>query len=171
MMYGSSRATTSLDAALRAMPARARRLSTIGSSQPIADAEASPATPSRPLFVPHLRIVAADRHTDMVEFTKRERQELRRLAGAAYEAEARTLLKQLDGSFQEWRSKRLTNSELLEAIQDFHQHVSRDLWSVYRTLADRELVVRGLARGFVAEADVQAALLAKLQPLTKLLSR
>ncbi len=100
----------------------------------------------------------------MNEFTKRERGQLRRLASAVYEAEAHTLLEELDSSFEKWRNGGVLSSELLQTIHEFHQHQSRELWSTYQALRDPEIVARGLARGLLRDSEVAPALLAKLAP-------
>ena len=100
----------------------------------------------------------------MEEFTKRERGQLRRLASAVYEAEAHTLLEELDSSFEQWRNGGVLSSELLQTIHEFHQYQSRELWSAYQALRDPEIVARGLARGLLPESEVAPALLAKLAP-------
>ena len=103
----------------------------------------------------------------MAEFTKRERQELRELAGEVYEAEAALLLEDLAASFTQWRSGELLPSELLQAIHEFHQHQSRELWSMYQGLRETDMVARGLARGLIAPAMVPSALREKLEPFVE----
>jgi hypothetical protein len=100
----------------------------------------------------------------MAEFSKRERQDLRKLAGDVYEAEAAVLLEDLAASFAQWRSGELLPSELLEAIHEFHQHQSRELWSTYQALRETDIVARGLARGLIAPAKVPSSLREKLEP-------
>jgi hypothetical protein len=100
----------------------------------------------------------------VAEFTKREREQLRRLASQVYEAEVRTLLEELDSSFAQWRAGEVLGSELLQTIHEFHQHQSRELWAAYQALRDPEVVARGFARGLLAEIEVAPDLLAKLAP-------
>jgi hypothetical protein len=100
----------------------------------------------------------------MAEFTKRERQDLRELAGAVYEADAALLLEELAASFARWRSGELLPSELLQAIHEFHRDQSRQLWSMYQGLRESDIVARGLARGLLAEAQVSSPLREKLEP-------
>ncbi len=97
-------------------------------------------------------------------FTKSEKRQLRELAGEMYEAEAHALLEELDTEFSRWREGEMLSSELLTAIHEFHQHQSRELWSMYQGLGDVMAVERGLSLGLVAESKVPPALLAKLQP-------
>jgi hypothetical protein len=97
------------------------------------------------------------------EFSKAERKRLRSLAGEIYEAEAAQLLGELEASFKEWRSGQKVASELLQDIHEFHQHQSRELWSMYQGLKEHQIVARGVARGFIEEKKIEVSLLAKLQ--------
>jgi hypothetical protein len=99
-----------------------------------------------------------------VEFTKPERKRLRELASTIYEAEAHRLLEELDAEFARWRKGECLSSELLSAIHEFHQHRSRELWSLYQGLSDTMVVERGLSLSLIAESGVPQAILAKLQP-------
>lgn len=99
-----------------------------------------------------------------MEFTKSERRQLRELAGEIYEAEAHQLLEELDAEFDLWREGEMLSSELLTAIHEFHQHQSRELWSMYRGLPEVIIVERGISLGLIPESDVPPELLAKLQP-------
>jgi hypothetical protein len=107
----------------------------------------------------------------LVDFTKGERRQLRELAGEVYEAEAHQMLEELESDFKRWREGEILSSELLSAVHEFHQHKSRELWSMYQGLRERETVARGLALGLVAESSVRAELLAKLEPLRMLFRR
>jgi len=98
------------------------------------------------------------------DFTKNERQALRELAGEVYEAEAALLLEDLAASFAKWRADELLPSELLEAIHDFHQNQSRQLWSMYQGLRETDIVARGLTRGLLAPTKIPAPLREKLKP-------
>jgi hypothetical protein len=97
------------------------------------------------------------------EFTKRERAELRELAGAVYEAEARGYLEELDEDFAKWRKGKILSSDLLTSIHYFHQHQNRELWSTYQGLSDDMVVERGLGLGLLSEAKVPAKLLEKIR--------
>jgi hypothetical protein len=99
------------------------------------------------------------------DFTKRERQALRELAGEVYESEAALLLEDLATSFTKWRGGKLLPSELLDAIHEFHRDQSRQLWSMYQSLGETDIVARGLAQGLLAPAKVAPALREKLKPL------
>ena len=102
----------------------------------------------------------------MADFSKRERAELRRLAADVYEWELRGELEVLDKSFSDWRRGKLLSSELSDAIHEFHQHAARDIWSMYQTLKDPELVARGIALGAISDDALSAALREKIKPLS-----
>lgn len=106
-----------------------------------------------------------------MDFTKGERRQLRELAGEVYEAEAHQMLEALESEFKRWRGGEILSSELLNAVHEFHQHESRELWSMYQGLRDPEIVARGLALGLVAESSVPVELLAKLEPLRTFFGR
>jgi hypothetical protein len=97
-----------------------------------------------------------------MEFTKRERAQLRELAGDTYEAELGTLLGELAHSFDDWRAGKLLSSELSQAIHDFHQGESRRLWSMYQTLKEHDIVAHGIALGVLSEDRVSLGLRRKL---------
>jgi len=80
------------------------------------------------------------------------------------------MLEELDAQFQEWRTGEIESSELLQAIHEFHQHQSRQLWSRYQALKEPEIVARGLALGLLEES-VPEELRAKLAPLVEFFSR
>ena len=102
--------------------------------------------------------------TEMADFTKPERRLLREIADEVYEAEAHQMLEHLDAKFQSWRDGELRSSELIREIHDFHQHDSRDLWSVYRGLRENTTVARGIALGLITESRLPGEILAKLAP-------
>ena len=104
------------------------------------------------------------------DFTKAEKKALRELSSSTYEAEAHLMLEELDAQFQEWRTGEIESSELLQAIHEFHQHQSRQLWSRYQALKEPEIVARGLALGLLEES-VPEELRAKLVPLVEFFSR
>jgi len=99
----------------------------------------------------------------MTDFSKAERRILREIAGEEYEAEAHRMLEQLDAKFQSWREGALFSSELIREIHDFHQHDSRDLWSVYRVLKEASIVARGLALDLIPQTRVSPEIRVKLE--------
>ena len=103
----------------------------------------------------------------MAEYSKRERAELRRLAAEIYEWELRGRLELLDKSFAEWRRGTMLSSELADAIHKFHQHEARDIWSMYQTLKDPEIVARGIALGAISDDVLSAQLRDKIKPLSQ----
>jgi hypothetical protein len=97
------------------------------------------------------------------EFSKRERAELRTLAGEVYEWELGRELEVLGKSFSEWRKGKLLASELSDEIHEFHQHAARELWSMYQTVPEEMLVARGVAIGAISVESLSSALREKLR--------
>ena len=103
-----------------------------------------------------------------MDLSKSERRQLRELADQVYEVEARELLGGLDANFVRWRAGELSSSELLNAIHEFHRDDSRQLWSIYSSLREPQMVVaRGLARGFIDAAAVPEALRERIKELSE----
>ena len=72
------------------------------------------------------------------------------------------MLEKLHAKFQLWRDGKVLSSELFDDIHQFHQRESRDLWSIYRSLNEKEAVARGVALNLIRESEVPRDLLAKL---------
>ncbi len=100
-------------------------------------------------------------------FTKSERAELHELVGEVYEWELHQHLAELDKAFAQWRRAEMLSSELCEEIHQFHQHPARELWSMYQSLSEDEIVARGMALGALNFARLSPKLLAKIEPLSK----
>ena len=79
----------------------------------------------------------------MAEYTKKERAELRKLAGEVYEWELGRELGGLNESFRKWSEGKMLSSELSSAIHEFHQHAARELWSMYQGLPEPNAVAPG----------------------------
>lgn len=103
----------------------------------------------------------------MSDFSKSERKRLRALAGLVYETEARTVLSERHASFEKWHLRQIDSSELLQEIHEFHQHQSRELWALYQSMKEDQIVARGLAEGFIEEKQVESSLLSKLQAIVQ----
>jgi hypothetical protein len=99
------------------------------------------------------------------EFTESEKRLLRKLAESAYEVEVHRALALLDAEFVKWRNGGIDGADLLVAIHEFHQHESRDMWTMYQSTPGPLLVARGLARRLIAPDDVPPSLRDKLAPL------
>jgi len=96
-------------------------------------------------------------------FTKLERKELRKLAGLAYERELTKALKSLEEKFKQWRKNKITAFELSDFIHQFHNGISRDLWSFYTSGHNKTVMRLALAKGIVSRAEVSTGILEKLE--------
>jgi hypothetical protein len=110
---------------------------------------------------------ALDSTMAMAEYTKKERAELRTLAGEVYEWELGRELKLLDESFRQWREGNILSSELSDAIHEFHQHAAREIWSMYQRLKPPSVVARGLVMGALSEDAISPGLREKIKALSR----
>ena len=99
-------------------------------------------------------------------FTKNERKVLREIAGEVYEWELHGHLEELDKAFSSWRAGKLLSSGLSAEIHEFHQHAARELWSMYQSLKEDQIVARGIAPGAIPEERLNPALREKIKPLS-----
>lgn len=96
------------------------------------------------------------------ESTKREKQQLRRLAQMAYERELGAALREVQARFAEWERGQIPAFDLTDAIHEFHDGIARELWKKYDARMDAFNVARAFEEGLLTEAEFPAALLAKL---------
>jgi len=103
--------------------------------------------------------------------TKKQKAELRRLAGLAHERELSAALSNLESEFGRWRRGEISVFELNDRIHRFHHGVSRDLYKLYDP-RDAEIVVPGaIARGTLKEQEVDPALLRNVAELIEFAKR
>jgi hypothetical protein len=95
-------------------------------------------------------------------FTKREKAELKELAGAAWEAELKAELEKLFEDFLKWADNGMDAFDLSERIHQFHNGVSRELYGRYTSLDPEITVPRAIALGILGEGELGEALLQKL---------
>ncbi|MFZ2357682.1 MAG: hypothetical protein WAW67_07695 [Candidatus Omnitrophota bacterium] len=104
----------------------------------------------------------AEMTVDKNRFTKLERKELRRLAGLAYERELAKALEAIEEKFRQWKKNRITAFELSDHIHEFHNGISRDLWSFYTTGHVELSVKHAIAEGIILETEISSGILEKL---------
>src|SRR5438045_4199780 len=94
--------------------------------------------------------------------TKKEKAELRRLAGLAHERELSEAVSNLESEFGRWRRGEISVFELNDRIHRYHLGASRDLYNLYDS-GEAEIVVPGaIARGTLQEQEVDPGLLKNL---------
>lgn len=96
-------------------------------------------------------------------FTKNERKELRKLAGLAYERELAKALELLEGNFRQWKENKITAFELSDLIHQFHNGISRDLWSFYTSGYNEMIVSQAITNGIISKAEPSPGILEKLK--------
>ena len=103
----------------------------------------------------------------MEPLSRRERKELRELAGIAWERELAGALATLEDQFRAWRAGQLSPFALSEAIHKYHNGAARDLYVFYAGGHPEPCVARAIAAGLLARAEVSADLLRKLGTLVE----
>jgi hypothetical protein len=99
---------------------------------------------------------------DQLKITKAERARLRSLAQEAWESELRDALTELLEDFGKWADDGMSAFDLSDKIHEFHNGISRELYSRYTTLGPEILVSRAVALGIVEEDALGKTLLGKL---------
>ncbi len=99
--------------------------------------------------------------------TKDDKRELRKLGNRVWEADAAQTLKILDDQFVKWRAGELSHADLLDAIHQFHQKDSRQLWGRYQGNAAEWPVEVGLMRGLIQVDDVPERLRPQFETFTR----
>lgn len=99
------------------------------------------------------------------QFSKSEKRRLRELAAEAHENELSEALDELFEEFTKWADNAFGASELNEKIHEFHNGISRELYTRYVLNEPRLAVSIGLSRKAISRSQVEPELLQKLQPL------
>jgi hypothetical protein len=93
------------------------------------------------------------------EPSKEERSRLRELASIAYERELSRELAQVEDVFRRWRGGEINAFGVSEAIHQFHQGPSQDLFSKYRSSNLEIVVAQAIHNGFISKDEVGPAVL------------
>lgn len=97
-------------------------------------------------------------------WTKKQRRELRKLQGLAWERELSAVLEDLEGDFRSWRKGRISPFELNDRIHRFHNGRSRELFNTYSSSLNMFWLDAVVARGVIEESEVSEDLLAVYRP-------
>ena len=98
-------------------------------------------------------------------YSKSEKRQLRELAAEAHENELTEALEELFEEFTKWADNAFGAFELNEKIHEFHNGISRELYTRYVLNEPRFAVAIGLSRKALSRNQVEPELLKKLQPL------
>lgn len=97
-------------------------------------------------------------------WTEKQRRELRKLQGLAWERELSAVLGDLEGDFCFWRKGHISPFELNDRIHRFHNGRSRELHNTYSGSLDNFRLEAVVARGVIDESEVSEDLLAVYRP-------
>jgi hypothetical protein len=87
------------------------------------------------------------------EFGKAERNRLRELASIAYERELSRELAHLEDEFRRWRRGETNAFDLSDAIHQFHQGASRELFSKYAPPNLEIVVAHAIHDGLISKDE------------------
>jgi hypothetical protein len=91
--------------------------------------------------------------------TKEEKRQARELADAAWKSELSEALEQLSVLFSDWHKSRIDAFQLSDAIHEFHDGQSGELFKRYRGgLRPEDLAARAIAWELVPPSEIPAAL-------------
>ena len=89
----------------------------------------------------------------MKKYSKKIQNELRRLAGIAYERDMEKALSELESHFKDWRSGVLSPHDLNDLIHKHHDGISRNLWKFY-TVSPEVTVPQSVVDGTIREKEI-----------------
>lgn len=98
------------------------------------------------------------------KYTRKEKSQLRQLAGEAWESELTGELEKLFESFCTWSDKGISAFDLSDQIHEFHNGVSRELYRRYTALSPESAVAMAVVLGILGEETIDPSLLEKLRP-------
>jgi hypothetical protein len=97
--------------------------------------------------------------------TEKQRREIRRLAGLAYEREISNELDGLYSVFREWKDGALKPFDVSDAVHEFHQGPNRELYKIYNGPNASFVVARTVARGLLSRDEVAKVLDERLEQM------
>ncbi len=100
----------------------------------------------------------------MIEFTKSEKRDLRRLADDIYRAEMEQEVAKLEAAFKSWREGKITVFDLDEQIHAYYSGPRKQLYGFYQMRNQPEAAVaRGLAMDLIDATQVPTEIKAKIE--------
>ena len=88
------------------------------------------------------------------KYPKKIRKHLRELAFKAHDIEMRNNLHRLSLKFDEWKQGQITNSDLNQAIHEYHDGTARELWKFYHYSDEDFFVARNVVQGFLSRDEI-----------------
>ncbi len=79
-----------------------------------------------------------------------------------YERELAKALGVLEENFKQWRKNKITAFDLNDFIHQFHNGISRDLWSFYKRGNIEMIAARAITNGIISKAEISHGILEKL---------
>ena len=104
------------------------------------------------------------------ELTKSQKKRLRNLASVAYERELAAASKSLLREFRRWEQKEIDVFELNERIHEFHNGISRTLYSRYVGMDPGFGVARAIKSGVLKPTELDDDLASLVSGMVEILS-
>lgn len=102
----------------------------------------------------------------MIEFTKSEKRDLRRLADEAYKAEMERELAKLEADFKNWLEGKISVFDLDDLIHAYYSGPRKELYGRYQIQSQPEVAVaRGIVTGLIDVEQVPIELKTKIDSM------
>ena len=99
----------------------------------------------------------------MPEISKKLKKMLRQHASRAWEAEMQAALQALEAKFSQWKKGTISSAELNDAIHEYHDGISRDIWRRFSTNKPRMPLAYAVASGLITEKSLPAEVLEHIE--------
>ena len=90
----------------------------------------------------------------MRDYPKQIKKELKKLSDLAYRRELDKELEKMAKQFDDWRQRRMNCFELNEKIHEFHNGVSRELWSKYESRHEDFMVTVAIVKNIIKKEEI-----------------
>lgn len=101
------------------------------------------------------------------QYPKKIRKHLHELAFKAHENEMKNNLHRLSLKFDEWKQEQITNSDLNQAIHEYHDGTARELWKSYHHTDEDFFVARAVVHGFLSREEIPVEVYEALKEMIK----
>lgn len=105
-----------------------------------------------------------------LDYTKKQKAEIRRLNGLAWERELATALDELRRELDLLKDREMSAFDLADSVHHFHDHTARNLYKCYSDGRNFFAVPSAIVRGIIQRSEVSSEVLELLEPVLRDLS-
>lgn len=98
-----------------------------------------------------------------MQYPKKIKSKLRKLADTAYEKEVGEHLLDLSHKFDDWKNNKINIEELNHFIHQYHQGPARKIYSFYNSASTDIIVAKAIAEDRLAVEDIPVNVLESIQ--------